>query len=170
DAGALVMGPRRIRQVLECARCCGALTGPDRLVGQRLPPAARAEWVRSRLRCSLLTDPLRDMLVARASPGGKNPCRKTPAISETQHEFARYSGSAKATMLPPAGRPDFAPPAQITTNWRPLIIYVLGLALPPNGRAACQRIAPVCLSNARKVSSAVAPMKIRPPAVTSGPP
>src|SRR2546427_13083585 len=27
---------------------------------------------RSRLRCSLLTDPLRDMLVARASPGPKN--------------------------------------------------------------------------------------------------
>lgn len=32
------------------------------------------------------------------------------------------SGRAKATMLPPAGRPDLAPPAEITTNWRPWII------------------------------------------------
>jgi hypothetical protein len=28
-------------------------------------------------------------------------------------------GSAKATMLPPLGRPDLPPPAEMTTNWRP---------------------------------------------------
>ncbi len=33
--------------------------------------------------------------------------------------FTRCFGNAKATRLPPAGRPDFAPPAEITTNWRP---------------------------------------------------
>ena len=30
-----------------------------------------------------------------------------------------YSGKAKATKLPPLGRPDFPPPAEITTNCRP---------------------------------------------------
>ena len=29
-------------------------------------------------------------------------------------------GSAKATRLPPAGRPDFPPPAEMTTYCRPL--------------------------------------------------
>jgi hypothetical protein len=32
------------------------------------------------------------------------------------------SGRANATRLPPAGRPDFPPPAEMTTNWRPLIM------------------------------------------------
>ena len=32
------------------------------------------------------------------------------------------SGSANAMRLPPAGRPDFPPPAEITTYWRPFII------------------------------------------------
>ena len=30
-----------------------------------------------------------------------------------------HSGSANATMIPPEGRPDFPPPAEITTYWRP---------------------------------------------------
>src|SRR6266699_4560976 len=62
---------------------------------------------RSRLRCSLLTDPLRDMLVARASPGPKNPCRKTPAIGETQHwekgEGASIGHSKRFSFLTKGG-------------------------------------------------------------------
>src|SRR5439155_721784 len=38
-----------------------------------------------RLRCSLLTDPLRDMLVARAEPPPKIHCRECIVISETPH-------------------------------------------------------------------------------------
>src|SRR5205823_8159280 len=42
--------------------------------------------------CSLLTDPLRDMLVARAEPPPKIHCRECIVISETPHEHK--SGSA----------------------------------------------------------------------------
>src|SRR5262245_52329352 len=79
-----------------------------------------------------------------------------------QCSFLPVSGREKATRLPPAGRPDFAPPAEITRNCRPFTMYVLGVALPPNGSSACQTMAPVSLSNARIVSSAVAPIKTRP--------
>jgi hypothetical protein len=33
--------------------------------------------------------------------------------------FDQGEGKAKATIMPPAGRPDFPPPAEITTYWRP---------------------------------------------------
>src|SRR5437899_2325103 len=38
-----------------------------------------------RLRCSLLTDPLRDMLVAHASSGRKIPCRERHRIYASDH-------------------------------------------------------------------------------------
>ena len=53
---------------------------------------------------------------------------KTKTIAENglvsfyEYSFPRltdYSGSAKATKLPPRGRPDFPPPAEITTYCRP---------------------------------------------------
>src|SRR5881628_3559638 len=50
----------------------------------------------ARLRCSLLTDPLRDMLVARASSGRKIPCRERHRIYASDHLAYRilkgYSG------------------------------------------------------------------------------
>jgi hypothetical protein len=39
----------------------------------------------ARLRCSLLTDPLRDMLVAHASSGLKIPCREPHRICASDH-------------------------------------------------------------------------------------
>src|SRR5256885_14598679 len=46
---------------------------------------------RSRLRCSLLTDPLRDMLVARASPGPKNPLpQNTSHLGDTTLDFSGH--------------------------------------------------------------------------------
>ena len=43
-------------------------------------------------------------------------------ISEKAASFPstnNHSGKAKATKLPPLGRPDFPPPAEITTYCRP---------------------------------------------------
>src|SRR6187399_567612 len=49
-------------------------------------------------------------------------------------------GNAKATTAPPDGRPDLAPPAAMTTYCLPFTKYVLGVALPPNGSFASQRM------------------------------
>src|SRR5438309_10181289 len=58
----------------------GAVTDEQRSQGQTGRNPKGGSPFRSRLCCSLLADPLRDMLVARASPGPKNHRRKTPAI------------------------------------------------------------------------------------------
>src|SRR5207247_10660154 len=47
-------------------------------------PSGR-QFFSSRLRCSLLTDPRRDMLVARASSGRKIPCRERHRIYASDH-------------------------------------------------------------------------------------
>lgn len=84
-----------------------------------------------------------------------------------------YRGKANATYAPPdlLPRPPFPPPAAITTNWRPLISKTAGVALPENGNVVSHNSSPVALSKTWNfLSKLVAPMKTRPPAVTTGPP
>lgn len=59
-------------------------------------------------------------------PGNFEPAdmglRITPHAAHLHKVSSCYSaifGSANATTLPPAGRPDFPPPAEITTYCRP---------------------------------------------------
>src|SRR2546429_7775106 len=63
----------------------GAATDEQRSRGQigRNPSGGRS--FSPRLRCSLLTDPLRDMLVARASSGREIPCRERHRIYASGH-------------------------------------------------------------------------------------
>src|SRR5215204_1893939 len=84
--------------------------------------------------------------------------------------IAHHFFKAKATYLSPEGLRSFPPPQAIATNCLPFTAYVEGEANPGAGSTVSQSNLPVLLSKALNFLSGVAAIKIKPLAVTSGPP
>ena len=63
----------------------GAVTNEQRRPKPKASQPSGRKFFWGRLRCSLLTDPLRGMLVALASPAPKIPCRERERICELDH-------------------------------------------------------------------------------------
>ena len=84
--------------------------------------------------------------------------------------YCYFSFSANATYASLCLPPHLEPPHAITTYCFPFTAYTAGVATPEAGRSVSNKIFPVLLLMALNFLSAVAAMKIKPPAVTTGAP
>src|SRR5437667_4371984 len=82
--------------------CHGAVTDEQRSHRPNSAQPGGRQVFSPRLRCSLLTDPLRDMLVAHSSSGRKIPCRERHRIYASDHLAGtmQWSWGARPTQAP----------------------------------------------------------------------